>query len=589
MKIERTILAELKLTSALHIGIGKGYRPTDSPLRRTGDGRLVLPGRAIGGALRALATRLAPRLTMPGFNTRCKALLPPAKNKTLPLPSENDEKTCGCLVCQLFGDLYPGEDNATEQGGAASRLWISDAFASSEEQAHVRDGVGLARDAGAAARNIKFDFETAPRGTSFKLRLRLMDEDSPAAQWRARLLSAALAEWEAGRGRLGAGAARGLGAFTLKETSYLKPRVAQADELLAYLAADTPQQASSDDADYWAEALDAARQARQRAPDETMPVARGFISVSFTLEFDGPFLRNDPLVALLSGFDHAPQLERVIGVAGAPVLSGGSLRGALRARAEKIARTLWSLHWKSANEFLARCPACYTLERNDRAPLASCDARLTTPTNRESAEGDFCLACQLFGSARRGSRLWVDDAHWAGAEPSGETWKAQDFLAIDRFTGGGQDGAKFDAAPLVNARFAGRVTLHSPRRWELGWLALTLRDLCDGRITLGFGAAKGYGQARAVDLTWQLGTLTAHDFPGDDALLAGGQLDGIHSTQQRAHAEMTAQLQAWVNDFLVQRDSYQTSKNCTRPQSDTFFAQTTSALASLYDLPRSGR
>ncbi|MGH8590755.1 MAG: RAMP superfamily CRISPR-associated protein [Gammaproteobacteria bacterium] len=562
-------------------------KATSLPTRRcaAGDGRLVLPGRAIGGALRTLATRLAPRLALPGIETRCKALRPAPKNKSLPLRNENDGKTCGCITCQLFGDLYPAEEDARERGGAASRLWISDAYVTGpEQQAHVRDGVGLSRDAGAAARNIKFDFETAPRGTRFDLRLRLVDDDWPASELGAQLLSATLAEWESGRGRFGAGAARGLGAFKLNNIQYLKPRLDDVDDLLAYLAADEPRRAGVDDATHWAQALTAARQARRSVSGETLPVARGFIAVSFTLECDGPLLRHDSLVALLSGFDHAPQLETAVGTTGLPVLSGGSLRGALRTHAEKIARTLWSLHWPAA-EFLARCPACHPLARNTRAPLASCDARLTTPTDQEAAEDDLCLGCRLFGSTRRGSRLWVDDAHWAGAQPTETTCKAQDFLAIDRFTGGGQDGAKFDAAALVGARFAARITLHSPRAWELGWLALTLRDLCDGRIRLGFGAAKGYGQARAVGLTWQLGSLADDDLPCDAALLAGGQPDGIHTVCTRAAAEMTEQLQAWASQFLAQRESYQPSAKCPPPQSDTF----TQPAESLYGPARSGR
>ena len=87
-------------------------------------------------------------------------------------------------------------------------------------------------------------------------------------------------------------------------------------------------------------------------------------------------------------------------------------------------------------------------------------------------------------------------------------WQAQDFLAIDRFTGGGLHGAKFDAAPLVKARFNASLTLHDPLPWELGWLALLLRDLVDGQITIGFGAAKGYGRVQATHFNWEIGFIT---------------------------------------------------------------------------------
>ncbi len=48
MRTELYFIAELKLETALHIGTGKGGEPTDSPLRRTNNGRIMIPGRAIG-------------------------------------------------------------------------------------------------------------------------------------------------------------------------------------------------------------------------------------------------------------------------------------------------------------------------------------------------------------------------------------------------------------------------------------------------------------------------------------------------------------------------------------------------------------
>jgi len=70
--------------------------------------------------------------------------------------------------------------------------------------------------------------------------------------------------------------------------------------------------------------------------------------------------------------------------------------------------------------------------------------------------------------------------------------KALDFLAIDRFTGGGRDTAKFDAVVLWKPKFRVRLFLENPEPWELGWLALVLRDLHDGLTTVGFGAAKRF-------------------------------------------------------------------------------------------------
>jgi CRISPR/Cas system CMR subunit Cmr4 (Cas7 group RAMP superfamily) len=46
---------------AAHVGTGQDSETTDDLLRRDARGRLLIPGTAIAGALRSLATRLAPR------------------------------------------------------------------------------------------------------------------------------------------------------------------------------------------------------------------------------------------------------------------------------------------------------------------------------------------------------------------------------------------------------------------------------------------------------------------------------------------------------------------------------------------------
>ncbi|MCI5126447.1 MAG: hypothetical protein D3925_18700, partial [Candidatus Electrothrix sp. AR5] len=70
----------------------------------------------------------------------------------------------------------------------------------------------------------------------------------------------------------------------------------------------------------------------------------------------------------------------------------------------------------------------------------------------------------------------------------------QDFVAIDRFHGGGKDGAKFAVEHSERPCFQGKITVSSRvKESGRGLLALVLRDLREGDITLGFGANKGYG------------------------------------------------------------------------------------------------
>ena len=78
-----------------------------------------------------------------------------------------------------------------------------------------------------------------------------------------------------------------------------------------------------------------------------------------------------------------------------------------------------------------------------------------------------------------------------------------EFIAIDRFTGGGADGAKFSLKPAIDPVFAWKVRIQLYERVEsktrasaLGLLALLFRDIAEGDLTVGYGANKGYGSVK---------------------------------------------------------------------------------------------
>jgi hypothetical protein len=128
-----------------------------------------------------------------------------------------------------------------------------------------------------------------------------------------------------------------------------------------------------------------------------------------------------------------------------------------------------------------------------------------------------------------------------------------DFLAIDRFTGGGAEGAKFDALALWKPAFTLRIYLDNPEPWEMGWLALVLRDMVAGWLRVGMGAAKGFGQVKLMDLRGTLGYLSEADI-ADLGLKAEGERHGSLYTEMPFTLD---QAQPWVDKFLemsVQRD-----------------------------------
>jgi CRISPR/Cas system CSM-associated protein Csm3 (group 7 of RAMP superfamily) len=553
----------LATRTPIHPGSGEGNALTDKCLRRDARGRLLLPGTAIGGALRTLATRLAPALGAEA----CAAL--------------NDGATsayCGCPVCTLFGELNPNDEEG--EGGNASHLLIDHAPAELPENAttQIRDGVGIERHRGTAAGEAaaKFDQELLPTGTRFALRIEWQCGDDPwLDQLHARLLAAALGEWRAGRGWLGGGAARGLGALALEGLEIYRRDLGEVERLMDFLATDpTPGREHNPEQDRlqpdWLDRhLTAARAA-------TAPTggARRFARWQLRLSFGGPFLVNDPEAAVRSGFDHHPLVEQQGGEA-YPLLPGASLRGALRQQAERIARTLTTARAKDAAEFGRLCPACDPLARppaGEKAALtalASCDAL----AEADSAPAAFCPGCRLFGANRFGSRLRVEGGRTA--PPAADTVKVYDYLAVDRFTGGGIPGAKFDAMTLMDPCFDIALHLEEPEEWELGWLTLSLRDLAEGLIPIGFGAAKGLGRVKTVTGTLHLGYLRPGDLPSGVEPGASDPATGIYRERilnwdDGGSGESAAT--AWVDAFLTRIEGFERAPSF-RLERDHYFGR----------------
>jgi len=540
----QVITATLVARTAVHIGSGEGNDLSDALIRRDTKGVPFIPGTAIAGALRSLLTRLAPRLG----HKPCNVLTTDEKTRGNP---------CDCAVCRLFGDANPSDKKGATS--AASRILVFNAQpdANNQPKSLVRDGVGIDRITGAAARAgaVKFDLEVLPAGATFNLRMELRDttndEDDKC------LLAAGLAEWQAGRMWLGGRVARGLGAFELKNLEYRFRELNTPKQVLAFLKDDELWGNASVQGGWLEQQIKEGLSGKlSQAPKNIPAVSRGWVSIEGTLQAEGPLLTNDTLTAGASGFDHAPLLAQW-GDWQNPVLTGAGLRGVLRSHTERIARTLATLTaWRETSpeerrkRFLTKCPACSPVESQSDAPLASCDALLKDarfPTSKAVSDDRLCLACRLFGSTRRGSRLIVEDAPYKGEQPP--KLKMLDFLAIDRFTGGGTDKLKFDALALWKPAFTLRLHLENPETWELGWLALVLRDLEEGWLSVGFGAAKGFGRVKLQNWTVTFGYLIPEDLPNGLDEPQTPATSGIFKTTQLQSDAWKAVAQSWVDKF----------------------------------------
>lgn len=577
--MRKVITGTILTRTALHVGSGERNGATDALLRRNSAGECFIPGSAIAGPLRTIATRLAPRLS----DGLCQALTGLSK------------KACGCMVCALFGDINPQEG---KDGGKASRLWVMDAKLSGTPT--IRDGVGIDRVSGAAARQgaVKFDLEVLPARSSFELRLELSSSESETNEY---LLAVLLAEWES-RGTLGGRVARGLGAFSLTSLRWEQFALDTCASLMAFLRRKgdalplydrevaTQQQLVRAAREKWGANIKSLPALSDSDSDSdhdhdhdhddnkelaNYAIARAWVELRMTLQFEGLMLINDLIQAQKAGFDHAPlsdhrsPLEREVQERW--LLPGSSLRGVLRSQAERIARTLATQASQDKEEFLRRNPAGSPNNSRDvTQPLPNTDCLLRAagvPDEVAVPPSCFDLADRLFGSTRLGSRLIVEDGHLVN-EPQ---LKALDFVAIDRFTGGGRDSAKFDALALWQPAFECRLRLDNPAAWELGWLLLALRDLDEGVTTIGWGAAKGFGQVDIEQWEAKLGFLHESDFP-DAGNLSGkaitsanlSRTDGLWRVASvgKGDSELQGQegwralAKAWVAAFKEQVDSF---------------------------------
>ena len=162
-------------------------------------------------------------------------------------------------------------------------------------------------------------------------------------------------------------------------------------------------------------------------------------------------------------------------------IPGSSIKGTLRSYSEKIARTL-------------NVECCDPFDRK-----LSCSGHEKFKPFTEKNDGraiylNSCVACKLYGSMNIASR-----AAFADAYPTKDISKyltKRTAVAIDRVLGSVAVGP-FDFEALTSGDFTTQIRLRNFELWQLGLLGLALRDLCLGRVRIGFGKSRGFGSVSA--------------------------------------------------------------------------------------------
>jgi CRISPR-associated protein Csm3 len=177
-------------------------------------------------------------------------------------------------------------------------------------------------------------------------------------------------------------------------------------------------------------------------------------------------------------------------------IPGSSLKGTLRSYSEKIARTL---NVKCCNPFATRKEDKVALDRfcGKRVDDENDKRKRTDKGDLSSAEiyQHSCAACQIFGSTAISGRAAFADCF--PTQDLSQRLTRRTGVAIDRILGSAAGGALFDVEALMTGDFETVISLRNFELWQLGLLGLAIRDLCLGRVRVGFGKSRGFGGVSA--------------------------------------------------------------------------------------------
>lgn len=491
-----------------------GTLTTDTPLHIGGGETITRPGLVNEQGQRlvqvkAVFTDQRSRACLPGSSLR--GVLRERLSALLGKPGQQKDEQPP-LVMRLFGKPEPAvadERARRNQSGNGGHLAVHDALVVAEpfrppaqwhppafwdavRRTGVTSSVALNRRPRTAAAQKLFHAEFVPPGVSFVVKftgdnlskdgiahlLRALEEFNPTATTRL---------------TLGADTGNGWGRLLWKEGEVRHlDRMAVRQALPGWL---------SKPATLSPGASAAPLGSRLPTIDLAPPARPSFGPFELLLLFEGPFLVKRPAKPKAKGDTDTPNAQPLLDARGHVVLPASSFRGALRAQAERILRTL----------ALAAHPNLLPgqLDRIAPDPTGTGETlRRVSGSGSPDSEG-LSLAGRLLGVS--GWRSPLDVTAFTEAGPDFARLEEQDFVAIDRFTGGGKDGAKFKFRAALCPSLTGQIALaFAPgslaARVGPGLMALVLRDVLEGDVAFGMGAGKGYGACRGVSagiLAWQ--------------------------------------------------------------------------------------
>ncbi|MBI5758596.1 MAG: hypothetical protein HZA46_08770 [Planctomycetales bacterium] len=497
-----TIVGELVTQTPLHVGGHGEDVDTDLPLARNGAGELYVPGTSLAGAFRGW----------------CEAAFGPD------------------AVQPVWGYQYPTDGNK----GEASHVIIEDATIANLDPVavEIRDGVGIDREWGCAAEQIKYDRAVLPRDT--RLRLDLTVEFKAKQKTRIIEMFTALATaLREGDVRLGAAKTRGLGRVKLAGGQVREHTLNTRVGILKML--------------------------RQQDGSPVSPqcevnlIRRPRLDIEIHWNPCGPLMVKAGADGI--GVDSVPLVSGVDGRLSL-VLPGSSIKGAIRSQAERIVRTLLgtplSRESDAKKRFLKHLEEVPLIESlfgaagKRREQKESLEDGATSKQEEDTTNDSTVhlglgtlAADDCYAQPRFSQDQWQAIVA-AGAEaPAGQPqsplrerltaaglqpWTAAYHVAVDRWTGGAAESLLYTVLEPHGVSWEPlRMSLDFQRLPEgerlpsLMLTLLVLRDLVRGRVPLGFATHRGMGDLAVDcvafsgrDLSEECQTLSKLELPGGD-------------------------------------------------------------------------
>jgi len=417
----------------------------------------------------------------------------------------------------LAGVLHPSDDPDRRWGGEklASLVYVEDAPATAAAPLETRDGVGIDRVSGTASPGVLYAREVVPPGTRFAFELRVEAVDrgpelptltrEDAKDW----IKTVATQLVSGT-RLGSSTSTGLGEVRLDpKTVDLRWRgMGTRRDLLALLAGD--------------------------AETEDLRLAASASStLLITVEWNpaSPLLVSVPMNGLV---DRLPQTTGS-GPTTRLVIPGASIKGVLRARAEKIVRTFtgapaagtlidqMAADLGPVQRLFGRPPTGQGAARTKGQRGAATVGEVHSPVVPGFADALATLAVRVTTSAN----ATAAQRQVQKAKPRADAirkladtpLRITPHVAISRWTGGADDGKLF--ATLAPGPWFGRRDDRATDTWDpitldvdldrlgepdqilsaLRLLSLVLIDLAEGWIGPGYATSRGYGEISADQAT----------------------------------------------------------------------------------------